>query len=222
MWGALMKKESFAPIPNSILRRSDLSPGSKLCYGRLLQYQGNREAAYPSIAALAEELAVTPRQTQKYIKILEAGKFIKINRSPGNRNSYTILNDNLDTNDSSPLNNNSVSNELSFIPDTNDSSGATKENIEKNNKRKIYTGKALNDRFLKFWNLYPKRNGKKLGKIKAEKLFNGLSVSNQEQILTAVKKLYRQWANGKGSRAIHKERLLARLAGTCRNRKFRY
>ena len=59
---------------------------------------------------------------------------------------------------------------------------------EKNTKKKVPGNFALSDRdFLKFWELYPKRNGKKLGKAKTANLFHKLKSEDKERILVAVK-----------------------------------
>lgn len=128
-------KDTFAPVPNSILKNPKLSAGSKLCFGRLLQYKGKGKVAFPSVQALSRELAVTTRQTRKYLRKLEEANLLRIIRTPGNRNSYILHSRGL--NDSSPLNDSSSTPEQQFTPPRNDSSGATKEIIKKKKKTTV-------------------------------------------------------------------------------------
>lgn len=69
-------------IPNFVLRRTELSDGAKLCYGRLSQYAGANGSAYPKIETIAKELGVSDRSAFRYIKELRNnGLITTINRS---------------------------------------------------------------------------------------------------------------------------------------------
>ena len=187
-----MKKESFAPIPNTIMERIDLLAGSKLCYGRLLQYQGTGKTAYPSISTLAKNLGVGRRQIMNYLKELEEHNLLTVEKRPGMRNHYVLnsspVNSNAPVQSNSLVNSSSPTSTFQFTTPVNSSSPSTKEKREKNNKITIYACKALNDcDFLEFWKLYPKRNGKKIGKAKTANLFQKLKAADKEQIFTAVK-----------------------------------
>ena len=52
---------TFAPIPNEILRRKDLSHGAKLCCARLIQYAGKDGKAFPKLSTLGDELGMSKR-----------------------------------------------------------------------------------------------------------------------------------------------------------------
>jgi hypothetical protein len=77
-------------IPNAIVKYSELSPGAKLCYGRLSQYAGENGAAYPSHETLAAELGVSSRQVRRYIDELTAANFLKVLHSQTS-NHYLFL-----------------------------------------------------------------------------------------------------------------------------------
>jgi hypothetical protein len=57
-----------------------LSPGAKLVYGRLCRYAGKNGDAYPALQTLASEVGLAKTQTRKYLRELEAEKFIEIDR----------------------------------------------------------------------------------------------------------------------------------------------
>ncbi len=46
-------QESWTNIPNTILRRSDVSPGAKLTYVMLLSYAHQKGSCFPGQGALA-------------------------------------------------------------------------------------------------------------------------------------------------------------------------
>jgi hypothetical protein len=58
-------------IPEGLVRANGISPGAKLAYGRLARYAGQDGRCYPSMGALAAEIAVGERQARKYITELE-------------------------------------------------------------------------------------------------------------------------------------------------------
>jgi hypothetical protein len=75
-----------AIVPNWLLERRELSQGAKLAYARLCQYaakDGTDEGtAWPRRETLADELGVTARQVDRYLKELENNKLIHVDR-PG-------------------------------------------------------------------------------------------------------------------------------------------
>ncbi|HUJ08556.1 MAG TPA: hypothetical protein VL171_00880 [Verrucomicrobiae bacterium] len=48
--------QTFAPAPNWLLRRREVSTTAKLVYAGLAQYAGTQGVAYPSLGRLAGEL----------------------------------------------------------------------------------------------------------------------------------------------------------------------
>ena len=86
-----MSEKGFAPVPNEVLRRKDLCPGAKLCLGRLLQYAGNADMAYPKLSTLADDLGLSIRQVQRLLNTLKAEGYIEIQRrGQGLSNMYLI------------------------------------------------------------------------------------------------------------------------------------
>jgi hypothetical protein len=63
-------------IPNWLLRRSEVSPGAKLCYARLAQFAGKDGDCFPSQATLAIEIGAGERQIRRYITELEEQQLI--------------------------------------------------------------------------------------------------------------------------------------------------
>lgn len=84
-----MSKQSFAPVPNMIMRRKDLSHGVKLCFGRLLQYAGSDGCAFPKLTTLGEELGVSSRAAARFISELKSHGLVRVEqRGAGLSNVY--------------------------------------------------------------------------------------------------------------------------------------
>lgn len=82
---------TFAPIPNDILRRKDLSHGAKLVCARLIQYAGKGNQAFPKLPKLAEEVGMSARAVQRFLSELENLKLIESQRrGRGQANAYTL------------------------------------------------------------------------------------------------------------------------------------
>ncbi len=73
----------FAAVPNFICSRVDLSPGSKLLYGKLCQYCQKDGKVYPSQLKLATELGVEERQVQRYAQELKDNNLLKMDYPTG-------------------------------------------------------------------------------------------------------------------------------------------
>jgi hypothetical protein len=82
-------------IPEVLLRAKGISPGAKLIYGRLTRYAGTDGECYPAVPTLAAEVALSVRQTQKYLSELERVGLIrripKISKSGQTSNDYVFL-----------------------------------------------------------------------------------------------------------------------------------
>lgn len=87
-----MSQLTFAPIPNDILRRTDLSHGAKLCCAWLIQYANKDGQAFPKLKTLGEELGCSPRNVQRcFIAELEDRKLLVIQqRGRGQSNIYHV------------------------------------------------------------------------------------------------------------------------------------
>jgi DNA-binding transcriptional ArsR family regulator len=82
---------TFAPIPNEILRRKDLSHGAKLCCARLIQYAGKDGKAFPKLTTLGDELGMSKRAVQRFLIELEENNMVTAHqRGRGQSNMYVL------------------------------------------------------------------------------------------------------------------------------------
>ena len=78
-------------IPEQVCKYRGLSLGAKLVYGRLCRYAGENGDAYPSVPTLGKELGISGKQARRYVRELEAHKFIQSDPKPGDRSHYFFL-----------------------------------------------------------------------------------------------------------------------------------
>lgn len=84
--------KTFSIIPNSIMRRRDLSATAKLLHARLLQYQGCNGEAWPGISTLAAEIGVHRCRVSVHLQKLERLGLLQVERRAGYRasNRYRV------------------------------------------------------------------------------------------------------------------------------------
>jgi hypothetical protein len=86
------RRFTYAPVPNWLLERTDVSHGPKLMYGKLVQHAGKRGVANPRRKILAKELGISIQQTDRYIAELVDLKLIRVQQLGRNRaNRYFFL-----------------------------------------------------------------------------------------------------------------------------------
>jgi predicted transcriptional regulator len=86
------RKDTFAMIPNVVLRRTDISPAAKLTFARLLQYAGRDGKAFPLQETLAAEIGLNRRSIRRQIRELVAvGLIASDKRNRHESNAYRIL-----------------------------------------------------------------------------------------------------------------------------------
>jgi hypothetical protein len=80
-------------VPEWLCKLKDISPGAKLCYGRLKRYAGKKGIAYPRLKVLGKELAVGARQAASYIQELSEANLVEVeSRKHARRsNKYRFL-----------------------------------------------------------------------------------------------------------------------------------
>jgi hypothetical protein len=82
-------------IPEVLVKAKGVSAGAKIIYGRLTRYAGPNGKCYPAVPTLAAEVAMSVRQTQKYLAELEAFELIRrvprISDSGQTSNVYVFL-----------------------------------------------------------------------------------------------------------------------------------
>lgn len=69
-----------AYVPEWLACRNEISPGAKLCYGRLCRYAGKNGQCFPKQKTLAKALGCSPRQVARYLKELKKWKLIETTR----------------------------------------------------------------------------------------------------------------------------------------------
>jgi len=83
--------ETFATLPNAVMRRKDLSHGAKLCAARLIQYADKRGVAFPRLPTLAAELGMSVSALKRYLHELVELKLVRPRRrGQGRSNEYYL------------------------------------------------------------------------------------------------------------------------------------
>jgi len=87
-----VKNQTFASVPNWIMKRTEISGDAKILYGRLFQYKGKGNFIFPKRETLAEEIGVHVRAVDRFLRELTKHNLIAIKQVGCNRsNQYTIL-----------------------------------------------------------------------------------------------------------------------------------
>jgi hypothetical protein len=85
-------QEQFTQVPNTILTRSDISPGAKLCYAALLMYGRQKGSCFPGQGRLAADIGVSDRSVRTYLGELRDVGLVQITRRGlGKSNVYRLL-----------------------------------------------------------------------------------------------------------------------------------
>lgn len=82
---------TFAPIPNWLLRREEISFAAKCGYARLHQYAQRKGFAFPTHQRLAKELGTTSRYVRDIIRELKEWRLIEVASQCGRNNTYKLL-----------------------------------------------------------------------------------------------------------------------------------
>lgn len=86
------KRFLFAPVPNWLAVRTEISQGAKLCYAVLMMRAGRDGSCWPSTNTLGEDLGVTGRQVKTYLKNLRECALIETEKRGMNEsNNYYFL-----------------------------------------------------------------------------------------------------------------------------------
>lgn len=73
-------REDYTKIPNTILKRADISPGAKLAYVMLLSYAHKVDRCFPGQRRLAEDLGVAVRSVIRYMQELVKAALLRVKR----------------------------------------------------------------------------------------------------------------------------------------------
>lgn len=80
----------FAPVPNWLMRRTEVTATGKLIYGRLRQYAAASGQAWPSYKTLAKEVGVSRRQVINVVAELEEAKLVVVTLHDHKSNHYSL------------------------------------------------------------------------------------------------------------------------------------
>lgn len=212
---------TFAPLPNWLLSRKEISLTAKVIYARLLQYKGKKDHAYPGRQQLADECGLGVRTLERAIEELKKFDLIIVKRRGHTRsNMYTFplhiwMSDNKKykpsttfQGDSSDLSTNAAS-DLSNLTthdssdlSTHDSSLVTTqyekitEKIVVEEKRDFSTSSYdFKKEFEEFWNEYPLKRHKKLT---STHFISAMEVTPFTHLMEKVR-AYKRMAHQKGS-----------------------
>lgn len=84
-------RENYTRMPNTVLRRADISTGAKLTYMMLLSYAHHQNFCFPGQARLASDLGVGERSVVRYIQELVTSGLLRVKRRGlGRTNVYTL------------------------------------------------------------------------------------------------------------------------------------
>jgi hypothetical protein len=84
-------QEDYTLVPNSILRRSDISPGAKLSYTMLLVYARQKGSCFPGQDTLSKDLGVSRRSVVTYLKELQQAQLLRVQRRGLGRTNVYVL-----------------------------------------------------------------------------------------------------------------------------------
>jgi|GEM_PF-2228110 len=84
-------KNGYGIAPKSILRTPELSKHEKLIWLYLSSFSGRGKSCFPSINRMSKELRISKKSSIHALKNLEEIGYIKIQRTNGGPNTYTLL-----------------------------------------------------------------------------------------------------------------------------------
>ena len=83
--------EGFTAVPNFILKNKNLTVGEKMTFAMFLSYTWHNNSCFPGQDKLAEDIGVTRRSINTFVKGLEKKGFLTIQRRGlGKTNIYTL------------------------------------------------------------------------------------------------------------------------------------
>ena len=136
-------------VPNWLMKCRAISPGAKLCFGRLAQFAGKALYAYPGIDTLAAELGVSEATAKNYLAELRAERLIASERT-GNGNvsrhyflQHPMIEYRTDSQKHSRLNGGQTANNPT--PDSQKHSRPIKENQGRESQRGRESEEVLNE-----------------------------------------------------------------------------
>ena len=87
----LVSLHGFTQVPNFVLRKSDLSPGSKVVFAMFLSYAWHNNFCFPGQERLAEDMGMSRSRVTEFVTELEKAGLISVQRrGQGKTNIYTV------------------------------------------------------------------------------------------------------------------------------------
>jgi hypothetical protein len=84
-------REDYTKVPNTILRRGDVSPGAKLAYVMLLSYAHSQDRCFPGQERLAADIGAGVRSVVRYLQELVKLSLLRVKRRGlGKTNVYYL------------------------------------------------------------------------------------------------------------------------------------
>src|SRR5688572_23065540 len=84
-------KEDYTKVPNTILKRRDISPGAKLTYVMLLSYAHKQDRCFPGQKRLADDIGAGVRSVIRYMQELVKEGLLRVKRRGlGKTNVYYL------------------------------------------------------------------------------------------------------------------------------------
>jgi biotin operon repressor len=83
--------DGFTQVPNFILKNKNLTIGEKMTFAMFLSYTWHNDNCFPGQERLADDIGVTRRSVNTFVKGLEKKGFLTIQRRGlGKTNIYTV------------------------------------------------------------------------------------------------------------------------------------
>ena len=87
----LVSLHGFTQVPNFVLRKSDLAPGSKVVFAMFLSYAWHNNFCFPGQERLAEDMGMSRSRVTEFVTELEKAGLISVQRrGQGRTNLYTV------------------------------------------------------------------------------------------------------------------------------------
>lgn len=88
-----LMRDGFAALPYSILRDTALSLGARLTYAFLLMYGWQEGSCFAGQQKMAADMGISDRHLRRFLKELEAAKYIRIERHDRRFNNTYVIAD---------------------------------------------------------------------------------------------------------------------------------
>lgn len=155
-------------IPKDLMASPQVTPVAKLVYGAIWDHIGENGCCWPGELTIAQETAISERSVVRAIQQLESAGLVRIKRTIGRPNKYSLTNDNLSVVQPVPLTEcHQTPDILSKQPLTECQTNETKSNetkeldIPPTPRKRGTMARSLETEALKIYEAYPRHVGKR-------------------------------------------------------------